>query len=786
MKKKYLFLLILMMFFPALVSAADVNVSFDCPSTAKNGDTITCTIKASTDINIKGFQADISASSGLDYEEYATSSGWGGDSGPSTFLVYKSTATKGTLTLGTYTYKVSDSATGNQTVTLDPVEASDENGDTLSVSGKITETIKILSSDATLSNITVSSGSLSPSFSKDVTSYTVTVDGNTTSINIGATATNSGATVTGTGNKTLNYGENPFKITVKSEAGTTKTYTLNVIRPDNRSTDNSLSNLSLSAGALSPSFNKDVTSYTAKVKGSVTNVIVSATLNDTKAQFIGEYKPRTVNLKYGENLVEIKVKSEKGTEKTYKVVITREDSRSGDNTLSALTLSKGELSPKFSKNTTSYTVKVEKDVESIDINATLTDKKSSFVNGFGPRTIKLETGTNKVLIKVKSEKETERTYTINVIRDDGRSYDNDLKTLSINDKTITIEKDKTEYSLSVDYTDTMFDVKALANDTKSTVKLTLPKKLVVGENIVKILVTAENKSTKEYVVKVNMLAKNEELVISTNLKNITVSGYELNFSEDVKNYYLKIADETTLDIIVEKYDDTTNYEIIGNSDLKNGSVIQIKVTTPDNQESIYSIEITKEEKTKSGFNYYWIVAGLGVVLVILIILIIIDKTKKGDKTPKVKTTKSSDDILKKVESQLNNIPQNNRVVMNNPVNNNVTDIEEPTNYVANNNVHNVEPPVVNEPKPIQQPVINNEQNVNPTPINNNVNPTNVNLSNNNVVQPRSANEIRQQTIVRNQEQMSDEINNGPTKICAICGHRVSASATVCPYCKRTW
>jgi hypothetical protein len=89
-------------------------------------------------------------------------------------------------------------------------------------------------SDATLSNLTVSRGSLQPSFSSEITNYTVDVSSDVSSITLTATANYTGATVTGDGVKTLRAGNNVFNIVVRSaDRAFSKTYTVTVIRYDN-------------------------------------------------------------------------------------------------------------------------------------------------------------------------------------------------------------------------------------------------------------------------------------------------------------------------------------------------------------------------------------------------------------------------------------------------------------------------------------------------------------------------------------------------------------------------
>ena len=61
-----------------------------------------------------------------------------------------------------------------------------------------------------------------------------------------------------------------------------QTYTVKVYRERaTKSEDNNLTSLRLSAGTLTPAFNRDTTAYTAQVAANVTEVTVSYTASDT-------------------------------------------------------------------------------------------------------------------------------------------------------------------------------------------------------------------------------------------------------------------------------------------------------------------------------------------------------------------------------------------------------------------------------------------------------------------------------------------------------------------------
>lgn len=84
--------------------------------------------------------------------------------------------------------------------------------------------------NAYLSSLTISSGSLTPSFSYSARTYSAVVGSSVSSVTISANAVSSKAKVTGTGTKTLQYGSNVFSVTVTAENGTVITYKITISR----------------------------------------------------------------------------------------------------------------------------------------------------------------------------------------------------------------------------------------------------------------------------------------------------------------------------------------------------------------------------------------------------------------------------------------------------------------------------------------------------------------------------------------------------------------------------
>ena len=101
---------------------------------------------------------------------------------------------------------------------------------------------------------------------------------------------------------------------------------INEVIPETpKSDDNSLASLKLSSGTLSPSFEYNVTNYTATVGYDVTKLVVSAKPSNEKATIESVTGDGNVSLEVGKNTIEIVVKAENGTTAKYTIVVTRKE-----------------------------------------------------------------------------------------------------------------------------------------------------------------------------------------------------------------------------------------------------------------------------------------------------------------------------------------------------------------------------------------------------------------------------------------------------------------------------
>ena len=117
------------------------------------------------------------------------------------------------------------------------------------------------------------------------------------------------------------------------------------------------------------------------------------------------------------------------------------------------------------------------------------------------------------------------------------------------------------------------------------------------------------------------------------LSNIEIKGYKIDFSRDVYEYNLKIGNEDVLDITPILEDNNSSYIISGNDKLVNGSVINIKVITENDDEKVYTINILKDKEIEvaknNNYKYIFIVI-IGILLIINIVRLLRRRKKNEE------------------------------------------------------------------------------------------------------------------------------------------------------------
>lgn len=149
-----------------------------------------------------------------------------------------------------------------------------------------------------------------------------------------------------------------------------------------------------------------------------------------------------------------------------------------------------------------------------------------------------------------------------------------------------------------------------SDENIATVENGIVKAKNIGETTITVS-TGDDKITASTTIIV--IAKPKEKL------EITIEGYELNFDPNVKNYKLKIENESELIINTNK--SKSKVTINGNQNLKKGSIITITVT--DDEKVTYIIEIDK----KQNYTIYFI-AIISVLLLLNLIRLMIQNKKK--------------------------------------------------------------------------------------------------------------------------------------------------------------
>lgn len=312
--------------------------------------------------------------------------------------------------------------------------------------GKRVYTLNISYSSPKSSNNNLSSikidNTLIEGFSKTKLEYTYKTS--LKEINVLATAEDSKATIQGNGKCVLRAGINVIPIKVTAENGSVKTYKITVNSTQNLESDNTLKSLELLNGdkKISFIFDPTKTEFDINVDKDVEKVTLNGVLNSRKASFVDKYGNRTVTLKFGSNEVLIKVKAENDLVKTYKLNITKEDTRTDKALLNSLIVNDNMVSLK--DNVFEYNVEVNNDVEKSIIKATPVEgAKVSF------KDIDLKIGDNTVLIKVTSEKGTVKDYKINIKRLTVEESKVAFEKIIVKDYDINFNKDKMIYELKL-------------------------------------------------------------------------------------------------------------------------------------------------------------------------------------------------------------------------------------------------------------------------------------------------------------------------------------------------
>lgn len=286
--------------------------------------------------------------------------------------------------------------------------------------------------------------------------------------------------------------------------------------------------------------------------------------------------------------------------------------------LSSLSVDQGTLSPAFSQSELNYTVSVLNTVSSLNLFLTKAEPyekisvtgavySSATGNMNSYKVSNLIVGSNPIQFVVTAQDDTTKTYSVTVNRAPATSSNADLSSLNLSSGTLSpaFASDTTAYTSNVangvssitliadvydsNATMTVNGSPILSGQTSGAINLQL------GSNILTIVVTAQNGTTKTYIVTVNRLSSNssrsssggtstpsDSKVTATDGKLTLPAGKsgEVSFGNELVLSIPANATNKELKITIEKLSDIRNLLI--NNEVLASSVFEILKSFPEN------------------------------------------------------------------------------------------------------------------------------------------------------------------------------------------------------------
>jgi hypothetical protein len=492
-----------------------------------------------------------------------------------------------------------------------------------------------------LASLGVDPGTLQPAFSGGTTQYTVDLSSNITSVTVTAQPAVSGDTVTINGQPTTNSviplgaagTTTPVSIVVSETGTNSRTYTILLVRAG-LTGNNSLQNLTLSSGTLTPAFDPNVQVYTVDVANNVGTIAMTPTLSDPAAtmtvngQPTGSGQAQTITLgPAGQStIIPIVVTAQNGSPKSYQVTVSR--GVSANNNLQSLTVSPGTLNPTFSANRTSYTVNVASGATEVTVTPRMQDAAATMtVNGQATnsgqaRTIQLGgPGSNTpVFIIVTAQNGTQKTYTVGVTRA-ALGGNNNLSALTVSPGTLNPAFNANTLSYTVDVASSVTSVSVTPTRQDSNATITVNGQAATsgqartiqlggpGSNTpILIIVTAQNGSQKTYTVGVNRAA----LGGNNNLSALTVSPGNLDpdFDEDTLVYSINVGSNVgSVSVTPTRQDSNATITVNGQA-TTSGQARTVNLN-PAGQTTIIPIVVTAQNGSQKTYTVNVVRAALG-------------------------------------------------------------------------------------------------------------------------------------------------------------------------------
>lgn len=236
---------------------------------------------------------------------------------------------------------------------------------------------------------------------------------------------------------------------------------------------------------MQPSFKKTLQNYNLIVPTEVSEIEIVAKKYDSTQTVTGAGIKK---LNYGINKFKIVVTAQNKESRTYEIVVTRTDNRTGD--LSLKTLQVTGTNIKVEANKTEYNATVSRSVDKILISGRTNDPMAT-LTGTGQK--ELQIGNNTFELLVQSANGLEQIYKINITRSteeiEGPVKSSKLKLLTVNSLVLNVSEENTLFLYGISNNIDSLNITPVTESTTATINITGNENLKVGTNKIDIKVT---------------------------------------------------------------------------------------------------------------------------------------------------------------------------------------------------------------------------------------------------------------------------------------------------------
>jgi hypothetical protein len=315
--------------------------------------------------------------------------------------------------------------------------------------------------------------------------------------------------------------------------------------------------------------------------------------------------------------------------------------------LKSLSVDGYDINPSFNKDTLEYSLEVENEVESININASRADNKASLT---GAGTKELTEGLNKFEIVVTAEKGNKKVYVVNVTRKELNPIH-----VIVDKKDYTIVRKVDVMTAPTYYASTEVEIQG---ELVPAFKSDITGYVLVGlkdENGIINLYRYDD-SKEEYVLYCQLLKEGVTLIPleSTEL----ISGYEIQKEININNNT----------IIAYTNNNENDFVLVYGMNASNGELGWYKYDTKE--ETFQRYEVLKNVVEKDELDMFFILtivfASLSFVSILLVIILLSMNSKLRKKNNKlismIENSRKKDDTSKKdvVEEKQEEITEDNK------------------------------------------------------------------------------------------------------------------------------